>query len=150
MELGGAIKNIYAIAAGVSDGLKFGDNARAAIVTRGLAEMCRLGLAMGANFQTFMGLSGIGDLMLTCSGDLSRNRQVGLRLGRGEKLDDIIASMNSVAEGVATTHAVCAVAKNLGVEMPIAYTMKKILDGEFTPQDGLAYLINRQRKAELN
>lgn len=148
VELGGAIKNIYAIAAGVSDGLKFGDNARAALVTRGLAEMCRLGLAMGANFQTFMGLSGIGDLMLTCSGDLSRNRQVGLRLGRGEKLEEIIASMNSVAEGVATTHAVCAVARNLGVEMPIAYTMKKILDGEFTPQDGLAYLVNRQRKPE--
>lgn len=148
VELGGAIKNIYAIAAGVSDGLKFGDNARAALVTRGLVEMCRLGHAMGANFQTFMGLSGLGDLMLTCNGDLSRNRQVGLRLGRGEKLDEIIASMNSVAEGVATTHAVCALAKNLGVEMPIAYTMKKILDGDFTPQDGLNYLVHREQKPE--
>lgn len=148
VELGGAIKNIYAIAAGVSDGLNYGDNARASLVTRGLVEMCRLGLAMGANFQTFMGLSGIGDLMLTCNGDLSRNRQVGLRLGKGEKIDEIIASMNSVAEGVATTHAVYAMAQNLGVEMPIAYTMKKILDGEFTPQDGLQYLLSREQKPE--
>ena len=148
VELGGAIKNIYAIAAGVSDGLNYGDNARASLVTRGLAEMCRLGLAMGANFQTFMGLSGIGDLMLTCNGDLSRNRQVGLRLGKGEKIDEIIASMNSVAEGVATTHAVYAMAQNLGVEMPITYTMKKILDGEFTPQDGLQYLLSREQKPE--
>ncbi len=148
VELGGAVKNIYAIAAGVCDGLNYGSNARAALVTRGLAEMCRLGLAMGASFETFMGLSGLGDLMLTCSGDLSRNRQVGLRLGRGEKLEDIIASMNSVAEGVPTTQAVCALAQSLEVEMPIAYTMKKILDGEFTPQDGFAYLTNRARKAE--
>lgn len=148
VELGGAVKNIYAIAAGVCDGLNYGSNARAALVTRGLAEMCRLGLAMGASFETFMGLSGLGDLMLTCSGDLSRNRQVGLRLGRGEKLDDIIASMNSVAEGVPTTHAVCALAQSLEVEMPIAYTMKKVLDGEFTPQDAFAYLTNRARKAE--
>lgn len=148
VELGGAIKNIYAIAAGICDGLGYGHNARAALVTRGLAEMCRLGLAMGASFETFMGLSGLGDLMLTCNGDLSRNRQAGLRLGKGEKLEDIIANMKSVVEGVPTTHAVCAMAETLGVEMPIAYAMHKILNGEFSPQDGLTYLTNRARKAE--
>ena len=106
VELGGAIKNVIAIAAGLSDGLGFGLNARAALVTRGLAETSRLGVALGARASTFMGLSGLGDLMLTCSGDLSRNRQVGLRLGAGETLNAIAASMNMVAEGVKTTQAV--------------------------------------------
>ncbi len=148
VELGGAVKNIYAIGAGIVDGLGYGDNARAALVTRGLAEMARLGMAMGAFYETFMGLSGLGDLSLTCNGDLSRNRQVGLRLGKGEKLADIIASMNSVAEGVPTTKAVSALAKSLDVDMPIVFVMERVLSGELTPQEGLIVLMNRARKAE--
>ncbi len=148
LELGGAVKNIIAIAAGVCDGLNFGDNARAALVTRGIAEISRLGTIMGAHYSTFMGLSGLGDLMLTCMGDLSRNRQVGLRLGKGEKLQDIITTMNGVAEGVPTTYAVHQVAQDLGVEMPIVSTVNAILKEEILPIQGLKLLMGRDRKAE--
>lgn len=148
LELGGAVKNVIAIASGMSDGLGFGHNARAALITRGLAEISRLGATMGASYSSFMGLSGLGDLMLTCMGDLSRNRQVGLRLGKGESLEEIIASMNTVAEGVPTTKAVNEMAKNLKVDMPIVNTVAKILDNSLTPREGLRVLMERSLKSE--
>lgn len=148
VELGGAVKNIIAIGAGLSDGLGFGLNARAALVTRGLAETSRLGVALGARASTFMGLSGLGDLMLTCSGDLSRNRQVGLRLGAGESLDAIVASMNMVAEGVKTTQAVHRLASRLGVDMPVTRTMYGVLYEAFPPREAVQSLMGRQLKEE--
>lgn len=148
VELGGAIKNVIAIAAGLSDGLGFGLNARAALVTRGLAETSRLGVALGARASTFMGLSGLGDLMLTCSGDLSRNRQVGLRLGAGETLDAIAASMNMVAEGVKTTQAVYRLAQRLGVDMPVTAAMYGVLYGNVPPREAVQALMSRQLKEE--
>lgn len=148
VELGGAIKNVIAIAAGLSDGLGFGLNARAALVTRGLAETSRLGVALGARASTFMGLSGLGDLMLTCSGDLSRNRQVGLRLGAGETLDAIAASMNMVAEGVKTTQAVYRLAQRLGVDMPVTAAMYGVLYGNVPPREAVKALMSRQLKEE--
>lgn len=148
VELGGAVKNVIAIAAGVSDGLEFGYNARAALVTRGLAEITRLGVAMGARASTFMGLSGLGDLMLTCTGDLSRNRQVGLRLGRGERLEAIVADMHMVAEGVKTTRAVYGLAQKLDVEMPITAAMDALLDGRLAPQQTVELLMRRALKEE--
>ena len=148
VELGGAIKNVIAIAAGLSDGLGFGLNARAALVTRGLAETSRLGVALGARASTFMGLSGLGDLMLTCSGDLSRNRQVGLRLGSGESLEDIASSMCMVAEGVKTTQAVHRLAQRLGVDMPVTGTMYSVLYEGFAPREAVQALMGRQLKEE--
>lgn len=148
VELGGAIKNVIAIAAGLSDGLGFGLNARAALVTRGLAETSRLGVALGARAATFMGLSGLGDLMLTCSGDLSRNRQVGLRLGAGESLEDIAASIRMVAEGVKTTQAVYRLAQRLGVDMPVTGTMYSVLYEGFAPREAVQALMGRQLKEE--
>jgi len=126
-EVGGATKNVIAIAAGVADGLGFGHNTRAAIVTRGLAEMGRLGAAMGASPITFSGLSGLGDLVLTCTGDLSRNRTVGIRLGKGESIDAITASMTAVAEGVATSLSVYRLAERLAINMPIATEVFRVL-----------------------
>ena len=148
VELGGAIKNVIAIAAGLSDGLGFGLNARAALVTRGLAETSRLGVALGARASTFMGLSGLGDLMLTCSGDLSRNRQVGLRLGSGESLEGIASSMCMVAEGVKTTQAVHRLAQRLGVDMPVTGTMYSVLYEGFAPREAVQALMGRQLKEE--
>ncbi len=148
LELGGAVKNIIAIAAGIGDGLNFGHNARAALVTRGLAEISRFGLAMGAHYSTFMGLSGLGDLMLTCAGDLSRNRTVGLRLGRGEKLEQIIKTMNGVAEGIPTAKAVHEIAMDLQVDMPITNTVYLILNKNITPREGLEILMERELKSE--
>ncbi len=148
VELGGAIKNVIAIAAGLSDGLGFGDNARAALVTRGLAETGRLGVALGAGAATFMGLSGLGDLMLTCTGALSRNRQVGLRLGRGETLTDILASMHEVAEGVKTTDAVRALAENVGVSMPVTFTVHDVLHGHLPAGEALRTLMERPLRQE--
>ena len=148
VELGGAVKNVIAIAAGLSDGLGFGLNARAALVTRGLAETSRLGVALGARASTFMGLSGLGDLMLTCSGDLSRNRQVGLRLGSGESLEDIASSMCMVAEGVKTTQAVHRLAQRLGVDMPVTGTMYSVLYEGFAPREAVQALMGRQLKEE--
>lgn len=148
VELGGAVKNVIAIAAGVSDGLEFGHNARAALVTRGLAEITRLGTALGARPSTFMGLSGLGDLMLTCAGDLSRNRQVGLRLGRGETLETITAAMKTVAEGVKTSAAVYRLARSLDVDMPITAAMNAVLDGALSPVDAVRGLMSRALKEE--
>ena len=148
VELGGALKNTIALAAGVCDGMNLGDNARAALITRGLAEISRLGQALGARPATFMGLSGMGDLVLTCTGDLSRNRQVGLRLGRGEKLDDILGSMHMVAEGVYTTRAVCDLAVRLALDMPIAQALNRVLAGETDPARMVLELMTRALREE--
>jgi glycerol-3-phosphate dehydrogenase (NAD(P)+) len=148
VEVGGAIKNVIAIAAGISDGLGFGYNARAALVTRGLAEMSRLGRAMGGRQETFMGLSGMGDLILTCTGDLSRNRQVGLRLAAGDGLEHILRSLEHVAEGVTTTHEVCALAQRLGVDMPIASAVRRILAQELPAREAVSELLSRELRDE--
>ncbi|MDR2892477.1 MAG: NAD(P)-dependent glycerol-3-phosphate dehydrogenase [Deltaproteobacteria bacterium] len=148
VEIGGSIKNVIAIAAGVSDGLGFGYNARAALITRGLAELSRLGAALGANPTTFMGLSGMGDLVLTCTGDLSRNRQVGLALAEGKALDRITAEMHMVAEGVKTTEAAVALGYELGVDLPIAVTVNALLRGELNPMDAVKLLMTRSLKDE--
>ncbi|MGE4542665.1 MAG: NAD(P)H-dependent glycerol-3-phosphate dehydrogenase [Pedobacter sp.] len=149
VELGGALKNVIALAAGISDGLGFGYNARAALITRGLVEMTRIGLAKGAEERTFMGLSGMGDLVLTCTGDLSRNRSVGLELGRGRKLEDILSGMKMVAEGVKTTLSAYQLAQRLGVETPIIEQMYLILFENKEPRDAVADLMQRSLKAEL-
>jgi len=148
VELGGALKNVIALAVGTCDGLGLGHNARAALMTRGLAEITRLGVAMGANPLTFQGLSGMGDLVLTCTGDLSRNRRVGLELGRGRPLEDILAGMSEVAEGVRTTRAACALAERMGVEMPIARMVLDVLEGKATVTDAVERLMTRQLKSE--
>lgn len=148
VELGGALKNIIAIAVGCVDGLEFGHNARAALITRGLAEMSRLGEALGANAATFQGLAGMGDLVLTCTGDLSRNRQVGLALGRGKTLDDILKDMKAVAEGVKTTESVHHLAAKLGVPMPITDQLYAILYENKPPREAVRELMTRELKAE--
>ncbi|RIL05819.1 MAG: glycerol-3-phosphate dehydrogenase [Proteobacteria bacterium] len=148
VEVGGALKNVIAIAVGVSDGLGLGLNARAATMTRGLAEITRLGVRMGANPLTFLGLSGMGDLVLTCTGDLSRNRRVGLALGQGRKLPEILEEIGEVAEGVRTTYAACELAGKLGVELPIAQGVKLLLDGAVDPRDGARLLLTRQLRGE--
>jgi glycerol-3-phosphate dehydrogenase (NAD(P)+) len=150
VELGGALKNVIAIAVGMGDGQNQGNNSRAAIMTRGLAEITRLGEAMGANPTTFQGLSGMGDLVLTCTGDLSRNRRVGIALGQGRNLTDILEEMGEVAEGVMTTRAACRLADRLGVEMPIAAMVRQVLDGEKTPREAGVALMTRQLKSEFN
>jgi glycerol-3-phosphate dehydrogenase (NAD(P)+) len=148
VEIGGALKNVVAIAVGICDGLGLGYNARAGLMTRGLREITRLGVAMGADPMTFLGLAGMGDLVLTCTSDLSRNRGVGLALGRGEQLADIVRSMNEVAEGVRTTIAACALAEIHGVEMPIAASVKRILEEDLRPKDAVEELLSRQLRAE--
>jgi glycerol-3-phosphate dehydrogenase (NAD(P)+) len=147
-EVGGALKNVVAIAVGMCDGLGRGLNARAGLMTRGLREITRLGEALGANPLTFLGLSGMGDLILTCTGDLSRNRQVGLELGRGRELADIVGGMKQVAEGVRTTFAVCALAERLGVEMPIASAVRAVLQGDLSPEEAGQRLMTRQLRSE--
>lgn len=148
VEMGGALKNVMAIAAGVCDGLGLGHNSRAALVTRGLAEMSRLGAACGARQSTFMGLSGLGDLTLTCTGDLSRNRQVGLRLGRGENLENITRSLGMVAEGVKTTAAVHALALRLSIDAPITAAMHCVLYEGQPPHEALRTLMSRDLREE--
>ena len=148
VEVGGAVKNVIAIAAGVSDGLDFGLNARAALITRGLAEMTRLGVRLGGEPKTFMGLSGVGDLILTCTGDLSRNRQVGLRLAAGVGLEAILRDLNHVAEGVTSAREVRRLAHELKVDMPITETVCRMLDQELSPQQAVAALLNRGLKDE--
>ena len=148
IELGGAIKNVIAIAAGISDGLGFGHNARAALITRSLAEITRLGLALGGHMETFMGLSGMGDLILTCTGDLSRNRQVGLRLAKGETLQDIIAGLGHVAEGVTTAPEVLRLAERHGVDMPITRAVNRVLYEHVPPRQAVEELLHRNQKAE--
>ncbi len=149
VEVGGAVKNVLAIATGLCDGLGLGLNARAALITRGLAEMTRLGLALGARPDTFMGLSGLGDLVLTATGDLSRNRQVGLALARGRSLQQAVDELGHVAEGVYCARTVVQRARGLGVDMPIAEGVVALLDGQLRPEQVLAALMGREAKAEL-
>lgn len=148
VELGGAVKNVIAIAAGICDGLGFGHNARAALITRGLAEMKRLGQAMGADAATFAGLAGMGDLVLTCTGDLSRNRTVGFKLGQGMRLADILAEMRMVAEGVKSAESVYNLARKLGVEMPIVENTFQILHQDKPARQAVMDLMARALKAE--
>ncbi len=148
VELGGALKNVIALGAGVAAGLGFGPNTLAALMTRGLAEIRRLGVAMGARPATFSGLAGMGDLVLTCSVDLSRNRTVGYRLGKGESLEEILRDMNQVAEGVRTTQAVHDLAKRYGVEMPIAREVHGMLVSGTRPSQALRSLMARDPKPE--
>ncbi len=148
VEVGGAVKNVMAIAAGVCDGMGFGLSARAALMTRGLAEITRLGLALGGRLETFIGLSGAGDLILTCTGDLSRNRRVGLALARGERLPDILAGLGHVAEGVGTAREVRRLASRLSIDMPITEAVCRLLDGDMTPGDAVESLMRRDAKPE--
>ncbi|NOR05087.1 MAG: NAD(P)H-dependent glycerol-3-phosphate dehydrogenase [Deltaproteobacteria bacterium] len=149
VQLGGALKNVMAIASGISDGMGFGTNTRAALITRGLAEMSRLGMRLGANPLTFAGLAGLGDLVLTCTGDLSRNRQVGLKLGQGRSIDTILKEMSMVAEGVKTTNSVYAMAEKYKVEMPITNQVYRVLYEGLDPKDAVNELLTRPPRQEL-
>lgn len=148
VELGGAMKNVIALAAGVADGLGFGHNTRAALITRGLAEMTRMGLQLGGRAETFAGLAGMGDLVLTCTGDLSRNRTVGIELGKGRSLEEILAGMQMVAEGVKTSLSAYQLAQKLGVEMPIIEQIYLILYQHKDPRQAVTDLMMRDLKAE--
>ncbi|MDB5895038.1 MAG: glycerol-3-phosphate dehydrogenase [Rhodoferax sp.] len=148
VEVGGAVKNVLAIATGLCDGLGLGLNARAALITRGLAEMTRLGLALGARAETFMGLSGLGDLVLTATGDLSRNRKVGLLLAQGQSLPQAMASLGHVAEGVYCARTVLQRAIGLGIDMPITQSVVDLLDGRIRPVEAVAILMGREPVAE--
>ncbi len=149
VELAGALKNVIALAAGACDGLNFGYNTRAALMTRGLAEISRLGVAMGASPLTFSGLAGIGDLILTCTGDLSRNRTVGKKLGQGMKIDTILSEMKMVAEGVKTARSVYHLAKKLDVDMPICRKVYEVIYSEKNPQEAVSELLERDLKHEM-
>jgi glycerol-3-phosphate dehydrogenase (NAD(P)+) len=149
VELGGSLKNVIALAAGMTAGLGLGHNALAALITRGLAEMARLGVALGANPLTFAGLAGMGDLILTCTGELSRNRTVGVALGQGRKLDEILAGMTMVAEGVETTRAAHALARRTGIEMPIVAEVHAVLFENRHPRDAVESLMLREPKPEV-
>lgn len=149
VEIGGSVKNIMAIAAGIVDGAELGDNAKAALITRGLHEMKRMGGMMGAHSDTFSGLTGMGDLIVTCTSTHSRNRSVGFRIGKGEKLDDIIKSMNMVAEGVKTTKSVYDWATKNNVEMPITKAVYRVLFDNVDPKDALYELMTRDPKNEI-
>ncbi|MEE2672891.1 MAG: NAD(P)H-dependent glycerol-3-phosphate dehydrogenase [Myxococcota bacterium] len=148
VEIGGALKNVIAIAIGIGDGQQMGHNSRAALMTRGLAEITRLGTRLGAKDSTFLGLSGMGDLLLTCTGDLSRNRRVGLALGEGRDLDEILHEVNGVAEGVETTRAACRLAERLGVELPISNMVRQVIDGKLSPAEAGMALMTRQLRSE--
>lgn len=147
-EIGGAVKNVLAIAAGISDGLGFGLNARAALITRGLAEIARLCQALGGRRESLMGLAGVGDLILTCTGDLSRNRRVGLALARGESLADILRQLGHVAEGVNSTQVAARLAQELGVDMPITRAVNDVLAGRIAPRSAVEQLMSRDPKTE--
>lgn len=149
VEIGGSVKNIMAIAAGIIDGAELGDNAKAALITRGLHEMKRMGLMMGAHSDTFSGLTGMGDLIVTCTSTHSRNRSVGFRIGKGEKLDDIIKSMNMVAEGVKTAKSVRDWAIKTNTEMPITHAIYSVLFENMDPRDALYKLMTRDPKDEI-
>jgi glycerol-3-phosphate dehydrogenase (NAD(P)+) len=150
IEWGGAVKNIFAIAAGISEGLGLGDNARAALVTRGLAEMTRLGMAAGGRFETFQGLSGVGDLIVTCYSSHSRNNRVGNLLGRGDKLDDIVAGMNMVAEGIPNTESIYLAARRFGVRTPIIDQIYAILYQKKPCKEALSELLSRDPRPEMD
>ncbi len=149
VEMGGAVKNVMAIAVGAADGLGFGHNARAGLITRGLAEITRLAVRKGANPLTLQGLAGMGDLVLTCTGDLSRNRTVGLRLGRGETIDQILGSMSAVAEGVLTSRSAHRLAESLGVDAPIIAHAYRVVHEGLAPRAALESLMSRPLKDEL-
>lgn len=148
VEIGGSIKNVVAIGSGVLNGMGLGHNATAALITRGLAEMNRLAVAMGGKPQTLAGLAGLGDLVLTCTGDLSRNRAVGVALAHGRKLDEIVSSMNMVAEGIKTTNAAVDLARRYAVEMPISEQMYQMLHYGLSPRDAIQRLMERSLKGE--
>lgn len=148
VEVAGAVKNVMAIASGISDGLGLGANARAALVTRGLAEITRLGLKLGGRIETFMGLTGIGDLMLTCTGELSRNRRVGLKLAQGLKLDAVLQELGHVAEGVYTAREVSRIANSQDIEMPITRAVCRVLDDNVSAREAVQELLRRDPKAE--
>lgn len=148
VELAAALKNVIAIGAGICDGLGLGSNAIAALITRGLAEISRLAVARGGQPKTLAGLAGLGDLVLTCNGNLSRNRTVGMELAKGRKIGDIVASMTMIAEGVETTAAACELARKSGVDMPIAFQMDAILSGRTSPRDAIRELMERELKPE--
>lgn len=148
VSVGGAVKNVMAIAAGISDGMQFGSNARAALITRGLAEMTRFGMALGGQKETFMGLTGAGDLILTCTGEYSRNREVGLRLARGQTLEQILQELGHVAEGVHTAREVHKRAAELGVEMPITCEVNQVLSHGQSPRTAVENLLRREQKPE--
>ena len=148
-EVGGAVKNVMAIATGICDGLGFGLNARAALMTRGLAEIARLGVALGGQPKTFMGLAGMGDLLLTCTGDLSRNRKVGLALAEGKKLSQILADLGHVAEGVSTAREVARLAERIGIEMPITQAVDAILYRDVPAAEAVEKLLSRDPKSEM-
>ena len=147
-ELGGAMKNVLAVATGVADGMELGLNARAGLITRGLNEMLRLNNAIGGRPETLMGLAGLGDLVLTCTGDLSRNRRLGLALGRGQAMDAAIAQIGQVVESVQTADEVMRQAERHGIELPISSAVRAVLHGEITPADGLRRLLAREQKPE--
>ena len=149
VEVGGAVKNVMAIATGISDALELGLNARAALITRGLAEITRFGVALGARAETFTGLTGMGDLILTATGDLSRNRKVGLALGRGATMEAAIADLGHVAEGVRSAHAVLTRARQSDVDMPITEAVCAVLDGALTPSEALHALLAREPTVEV-
>ncbi len=148
VEIGGAVKNVIAIGAGVCHGLGLGSNTQAALITRGLAEMTRLAIAAGGRAQTLAGLAGLGDLVLTCTGELSRNRTVGLELARGRPLAEIVQSMKMVAEGVKTTHATVDLARRLQVDMPISTQMYEMLNFGVSPREAIRRLMERSLKGE--
>lgn len=150
VELGGALKNVMAVATGIAEGLGLGFNARAALVTRGLAEMTRLGVALGADASTFAGLAGLGDLVLTCTGSLSRNRAVGVELGKGRKLDDVLKDRETVAEGVVTAQSARELAAREGVEMPIVDTVNRVLFDGQPARSAIADLMTRELRAEVD
>jgi glycerol-3-phosphate dehydrogenase (NAD(P)+) len=149
VETGGSLKNVIAIAAGIADGIGLGHNSKSALITRGLAEITRIGVKMNANPMTFLGLSGVGDLVLTCTGELSRNREVGVRIGRGEKLDGILSSMKMVAEGVKTSLAARELAHRFNVDMPIAEQVSLVLYEGKSPETAIFELMTRQLKHEI-
>lgn len=148
VEVGGAVKNVLAIAAGIADGLNFGANARTALITRGLAEIMRLGDALGGHRETFMGLAGLGDLVLTCTDNQSRNRRLGLGLGKGQSLEDTLASIDQVVEGVQTAREVNELATSLGVDMPISHEIYRILYEGEKPREAVHALLSREQKPE--
>ncbi|MDL1957792.1 MAG: NAD(P)-dependent glycerol-3-phosphate dehydrogenase [Deltaproteobacteria bacterium] len=149
VQLGGALKNVMAIASSISDGMGFGTNTRAALITRGLAEMSRLGMRLGANPLTFAGLAGLGDLVLTCTGDLSRNRQVGLKLGQGQSIENILKETSMIAEGVKTASSAYAMAEKYKVDMPITNQVYKVLYEGLDPKDAVNELLKRPPRQEL-
>ena len=149
VQIGGAAKNVMAIAAGIADGLEFGANTRSALITRGLAEIMRLGVAMGGRSETFMGLAGLGDLVLTCTDNQSRNRRFGIALAEGKSSDKARSEIGQVVEGIRTAGTIVKLAKHYNIEMPISVQVKKVIDGEISAQEAVQLLLARERKSEL-